>query len=622
MPHDPVPPKVLYDPDPDYTRPRLVIKPEQREELASHLRLLYGPEAAEAYMPELERIIQVHHAHKPAAFRSLDRERSSRPMFSHGDMILITYGDMIEGGEGSPLAVLAKACDEYMVAPDILHILPFFPYSSDRGFSVVDFRRVDPRLGTWEDIHRLAGRYRLMFDGVLNHVSARSEVFRDFLDGRPELRDFFIAYTSPDELTPDQRSKIFRPRVSDILTPFMTINGLRYLWTTFSADQIDLNYRNPLVLLDVVDALLFYIRQGADLLRLDAVTYIWAEPGTECVHLEQTHEIVKLLRSVVELAAPGVGLITETNVPHADNVSYFGQGNDEAHMVYNFALPPLVLHAVYRGDASRLAAWAAGLEPPGPDAYFFNILDTHDGIGLMGVKELLPDEEIAFIVESAQKNGALISQKTMEGGGEEPYEINSTWWSAVNPEGSDEEMELQVARYLATRAVALSLKGVPGLYLHGVLGTVSDLAAYERTGSKRDVNRPTVRLHELEEEWARPGTRLHLLGNQLRHLQVLRATQPAFHPQGEQRVLPTPDQVLALLRTSPPGDEHLLALINLANEAVPLDLPLPPEVAGDQAWRDLVRAEDVALPHGRLRLELAPYQVVWLRPRGERDMPT
>ncbi|MBU4566390.1 MAG: sugar phosphorylase [Desulfarculus sp.] len=615
-----VPHKILYDQRPNYTRPALELSEQVRGDLLAHLTFLYGQEKAQACMPELERIIKVHHAFKSQELRDLQEARDPKHLFSHKDMILITYGDMISDGGGTPLAVLAKACDEHMLAPDILHILPFFPYSSDRGFSVVDFTKVDPRLGTWEDIHHLAGRYRLMFDGVLNHISAHSDAFHEFLDGNPDYQDFFIAYASPDELTPDQRSKIFRPRVSDILTPFMTINGVRYLWTTFSPDQIDLNYRNPKVLLSVVEALLFYIRQGADLLHLDAVTYIWAEPGTECIHLAQTHEIVKLLRTVVEAAAPGVALVTETNVPHADNVSYFGSGLDEAHMVYNFALPPLVLHAVYRQDASRLAAWAAELEPPSEATAFFNILDTHDGIGLMGVKQILPPEEIDFIVQCAQANGALVSMKTVEGGGEEPYEINSTWWSVINPHHG-EDHALQLDRYLASRAVALSLKGVPGVYLHGALGTSSDLEAYRRTGHNRDVNRGTVDLAVLAAEANDPSSRLGRLAPRMSHLNVTRVSQKAFHPRGSQKVLKAPEAVLALLRVSPDGDERLLSLINLSASQAAFSLELPAEAAGAGAWHDLVRPGEAREKDGALEVEMKPYQVMWLRPQGEPGAP-
>ena len=226
-----------------------------------------------------------------------------------------------------------------------LHILPFFPYSSDRGFSIIDFETVDPQLGTWADIEDIEGRFQLMFDGVINHVSSKSRWFQEFLNGDRYYGKFFISYEDPDALTTAQRQVIFRPRTSDILTPFNTINGTRYVWTTFSRDQVDLNYHNPEVLLRVLEILLVYVRHGADIIRLDAITYIWAEPGTPCVHLQQTHAIVKLFRDVLDAVAPTVALITETNVPHKENISYFGNGCDEAQMVYNFALPPLVLHA-------------------------------------------------------------------------------------------------------------------------------------------------------------------------------------------------------------------------------------------------------------------------------------
>jgi len=145
-----------------------------------------------------------------------------------------------------------------------------------------------------------------------------------------------------------------------------------------------------------------YVRRGADIIRLDAVTYLWAEPGTRCIHLEQTHQIVKLLRDVLDVVAPHVALITETNVPHEENISYFGNGYDEAQMVYNFALPPLVLYTMYKEDATVLSEWASNLEPPSDQTCFFNFLDSHDGIGLLGVKNILPKNQIDFIIEKAK----------------------------------------------------------------------------------------------------------------------------------------------------------------------------------------------------------------------------
>ncbi len=357
--------RTFYNPDPDYTRPLFQVPPARRERMRARLERLYGRDRAAATLPELERIIQVHCAHKPPEMLEKERHYNPAERFSERDMVLITYGDIVRGDGRTPLAALHRFVGKYNRGVfNTLHLLPFFPYSSDRGFSVVDFSRVDPKLGSWEDIRAHKRRYDLMFDSVLNHCSAENEMFREFRNGNPLYRDFFIAYRSPEELTAEQRRKIFRPRVSDILTRFETIAGPRYVWTTFSADQIDFNFRNPDVLMRILDGVLFYVRCGADILRLDAVTYIWADPGTECIHLPETHEIVKLLRDVLETAASGVAIVTETNVPHAQNVSYFGDGTDEAHMVYNFALPPLVLHTFYRADATALTRWAAGLKCP------------------------------------------------------------------------------------------------------------------------------------------------------------------------------------------------------------------------------------------------------------------
>ena len=474
-----------YNHDPDYTRPLLEITAEMRKHMLDRLVMLYGQKEAEKWMPELERALKVHHAYKPAELIAAEKGYDPKERFTEQDMVLITYGDMIHGEGGTPLSVLHQFVSVYnQGAINTLHLLPFFPYSSDRGFSVIDYGQVDPSLGTWDDIRNMETDYALMFDGVVNHCSSRSRMFQDFINGDPAFQEFFIAYDSPDDLNPDQRNKIFRPRTSDILTEFHTYNGLKWVWTTFSEDQIDFNFRNPAVLLAVVEGLLFYIRNGADILRLDAVTYIWADPGTECVHLPETHEIVKLLRDVVDTAAPGTALITETNVPHRDNISYFGNGYDEAHMVYNFALPPLVLYTFYREDATALSEWARSLMESSETATFFNMLDTHDGVGLMGVREILPREEIDFIVEKASEKGAYISYKMTEARTEEPYEMNTTWWSALNREDSDEPLALQVKRAMASRCISFVIQGVPAIYAHGAVGSTNDHELVKKQGSK------------------------------------------------------------------------------------------------------------------------------------------
>ncbi len=611
--------RIPYREDPDYATPLVEIPAEAGEKMRGRLRFLYGAQAADQFFPELERILRVHCAHKTPELIQAEKELNSRERFTQRDMILITYGDMVEGKEHSPLASLHKFVSSVnRGAINTLHLLPFFPYSSDRGFSVVDFTRVDPRLGTWEDIQKMGLEYSLMFDGVLNHCSSRSRMFRHFLNGNPHYRDFFIAYDSPEELSADQRSKIFRPRTSDILTRFDTYNGPKYVWTTFSEDQIDMNFRNPAVLLSVIDGLLLYVRNGADILRLDAVTYIWAEPGTECVHLPETHEIVKLIRDVMDLVAPGVALLTETNVPHRENISYFGSGSDEAHMVYNFALPPLVLHAFYREDSSAISEWARQMQNPSDRATFFNILDTHDGVGLMGVKEILPAEEIELILERAKQNGAYISYKMTEAGTEEPYEINTTWWSAVNGDQDGEDPGIQVKRYLASRSIALVLQGVPGLYAHGAIGSSNDHDLVKRTHVKRDVNRAMINVQRLLQESRDPRSKLSRLARQWPKLNLNRTGQRAFHPRGAQRVLMLSPQVFSVLRTSPEQEESILTLTNVTGRACPLEVSLAEIGVDATCWLDLVGEREFQAESGRLLLTLEPYDVVWLKAASPR----
>lgn len=606
--------QVLYDLRPDYTRTQLEIPAEVSQDLHEHMEILYGPKEAKQWLPELERILKVHHAHKPPEMLAQEAAGDPECIFDEQDMIVITYGDMIKQDGEIPLRVLMHICNEYFKAPNSLHILPFFPYSSDRGFSVVDFVSVDPKLGDWSDIRALAGSYKLMFDGVVNHVSSASQYFQDFMDGRPGAEDYFVAYDSPRDLTEDQRSKIFRPRTSDILSPFDTLKGRKYLWTTFSADQIDLNYRNPEVLLAITEALLLYVRMGADLLRLDAVTYLWAEIGTECVHLPETHQIIKLLRTVMDTAAPGTALITETNVPHEDNVSYFGNGRDEAHMVYNFALPPMVLYSFFSGEATELTRWARVLDPPSKQTHFFNMLDTHDGIGVMGVRGILQPEQIKFIVETARANGALVSYKTVEGGGQEPYEINTTWWSVLNPPHSPDSDEMQVRRHVASRSIQYMLKGVPGVYMHGILASENDWDTYRRTLHARDLNRAYIDAGALEHSLRHPNPKNRLLINLMLPMNISRVNHAAFHPRGRQKVLELHRRVFSLLRISPDGQERILCLTNVSQESCTLTASAA-QLGKAGTWRDVLNGASFPADAKGLSLELEPYQVLWLAHR-------
>jgi glucosylglycerate phosphorylase len=608
-----------YLDDPDYSAAPLQIPAARQQRLLDRLRVLYGPEIAGETLPEILRVMKVHHAHKTGSL--LEAERGVRPSdrFTESDVMLIAYGDSVQAENQSGLAAL-KSFVEAVAARgrlfSILHILPFFPYTSDRGFSVTDFRVVDARIGTWEELEELSRSFRLMFDGVFNHASSKSKAFQEMLNGNPEYKDFAVCFRSAEEMSPEQRSLLRRPRTSDVLTQFLSIDGPVWVWTTFSPDQIDLNFQNPKVLLNVTETLLFYVRKGADLVRLDAVTYLWDELGTTGANLAQTHEIVKLFRDVLDIAAPEVALVTETNVPHEENVSYFGNGSDEAQMVYNFALPPLVLHAFYRGDATWLSRWASQLEFPSETTTYLNMLDTHDGIGLPGATSILPAEEIGFLTESARLHGAFISYRSTPEG-EVPYEINTTWYSALNLENTGESRELQVQRFLASRSIALALRGVPGIYIHSLVGTRNDVRLALESKVKRDVNRTALDLELLKTNLSDPRSKLRLVLEGMSRLLATRSLRAAFHPNGEQRVVMLSPQVFSILRTSPGGDEHVLCITNVSNTDCRFEVATSELGIECVYWYDLFAGRGWTATDGVLAVQLKPYEVAWLTPFRE-----
>jgi glycosidase len=600
--------------EPDYSRPLLELTAAQREAILDKLRILYGRRRAETTYPEVERLMKVFYAYKTPEMIADDEAFDPAERFSHEDAILITYGDLLVSPGRTPLEALGSFVRRFMRGTiDMVHILPFFPYSSDRGFAIIDYEDVDPRLGSWQQIEDLADDFRLMFDGVFNHVSSKSRWFQRFLNGRPGFEEFFIAFTTQDAIDKDRLRLILRPRTTELLTRFQTIHGPKWVWTTFGPDQIDLNFKNERVLQRVVEVLLYYVRRGADLVRLDAVTYIWHELGTRCAHLRETHALVQLLRAILDVVAPQVALVTETNVPHADNVSYFGNGRDEAQLVYNFALPPLVLHAFHTGDASVLTRWASSLTHVSESATYLNFLDSHDGIGLMGVRGLLPPDQIDLLVELAQAHGGLVSWRDEGDGTRSPYELNITWYSALNREGVGESQELQVARFMATRAIALALRGVPALYLPSLFGAKNDSGAVLSGAEPRSINRRTIdepalfRLLDDKSSWVSQVAR------RARRLLKRRKTLHAFHPNAEQTVIDVSPAVFAVLRSTRDRRQRVLCLVNVTPRVQSVSVPVW-TVGGRELWRDILSRRSTEARDGCLTFDLAPYDVAWLRP--------
>ena len=522
--------------------------------------------------------------------------------------LLIAYGDQFREPGAAPLDTLERAMT--LLFHDLLrgvHILPFFPYSSDDGFSVMDFRAVDPRLGGWEEVQRIAGQRLLMVDLVLNHASAQGAWFQGYLRGDPRYRDFFIEVPEGADL-----SAVFRPRALPLVTEFQTAFGRRRLWTTFGPDQVDLNYACPEVLLEMLDVLLFYISKGAQLVRLDAVAYAWKEPGTSCLHHPRTHGLVRLLRAVLDAAAPWVLLLTETNVPQAENLSYFGDGSDEAQLVYQFPLPPLVLDAFLREEASALRAWASALPACGPDTAYLNFLASHDGVGLLPAAGLLSPERIRALADAALQRGGRVSFKASPTG-EVPYELNISYLDAVARPGGPEAR--RAGAFLASQAILLALAGVPAIYAHSLLGTPSDREAVERTGQNRAINRRKLEYREAEALLEEQGTLRGLVLEGYRRLLAARGGHPAFHPHGAQRVLGGEGALFCLERTSPDGRETVLCLHNVGGRPEVFRPNLPVARARTSplpGWVDLISGRPVP---GQALIPLAPYETLWLAVR-------
>lgn len=556
-----------------------------RAKAAALLEELYPEDHDEA----LASLVDLVATHRAACASS---PRHAPP--DHRTAVLITYGDAVQQGEDvHPLATLRELLTRH-VGDRItdIHILPMFPSSSDDGFSVIDHRAVDPALGTWDDIAALSSEYRVMFDFVANHVSSGSEWFQRFLRGDESVADRFIRY-DPDFDT----SLVVRPRTSPLFHAFATPDGADVrVWTTFSEDQCDVDLSSPRTLLALTEVLLDYLSNGASTIRLDAVGFLWKQSGTPCIHLPQTHAIVKLWRLVLEHVRPGSQIVTETNVPHAENISYFGNGSDEAHQVYQFALPPLVLHAFATGSNTVLSRWASTVDAVSPSATYFNFLASHDGIGMRPVEGILGEAARGDLVRRVLDNGGLVSMNTDANGSETVYELNINYLDALADHDELGDPEAVARKGLAAHAILLTVVGIPGLYYHSLFGSSSDREGAWESGIARRINR----------EHLDAGTLAHGLANDLRrrtvfegitHMLGVRRQHPAFSPYSDQHVEDLDPRVFAV-RRGVGTDDELLCIANLTTQ----DVTLP--VGGLDALTGTVHD----------RLTLSSYGVAWLAP--------
>lgn len=557
--------------------------------LTNRFENIFGKKPESTYIDEI--ILQIKktkEAVKPALNEKWDAS----------DIIMITYGDSLIDIDEQPLQTLNRFAKKYLSkVVSTIHILPFFPYSSDDGFSVIDYKKVNPTLGEWSDVDALAQRFKLMFDLVVNHISQFSEWFQNYKKGENPGRGYFIEADPAADL-----SAVVRPRSLPLLTPVETTSGLKHVWTTFSADQIDLNFANKDLVKEMINIFLIYLEKGASIIRLDAIAFLWKEIGTNCLHLPQTHEFVKLLRDIIDYIHPSLVLLTETNVPNKENLSYFGN-NDEANMVYQFSLPPLLLHALYNGNSTYLTEWAQSIPELPDECTFFNFTASHDGIGVRPLEGLVPKKEFDSLVQGMRQMGAHISTKRNSDGSDSPYEMNITYLDALRAtkKGFD---TCQVERFICSQTIMMSLQGVPAFYIHSLLGTRNYNEGVKKTGMPRTINRKKWNANELF-PLLKANTSQRRIFDEIRRRIEIRKRIGYFHPNTKQEFIAFRDDLIVFYRGL---NSELLCLANITELPKSININ---DIPGEGSFNyDLIG--ETRLVSNSDELIFKPYQVMWL----------
>jgi sucrose phosphorylase len=566
-----------------------------------HLAVIYNDiELAQSYQEIASQLLDTMGFKEDAHMTPPLRHHNN---WTQEDAVLITYGDSIESPGEKPLSTLhtflTNSCAKNI---NSVHILPFFPYSSDDGFSVIDYSSVNESLGDWEDIKRIASDFRLMSDVVINHCSSRSAWFDNFIKGEGPGSDFFFT-ASPDE----DLSNVVRPRISPLLRETETAKGIEHVWCTFSHDQVDFDFRNPKVLQTFVSIIRQYLDNGVRIFRLDAVAFLWKKMGTSCINLEQTHEAVRLLRTLIEYAQPDAIIITETNIPNRENLAYLGNAN-EAHAIYNFSLPPLLVNTLITGDCHYLKSWLMSMPPAQNGTTYFNFIASHDGIGLRPAEGLLEDEELTVLVNTMQNFGGRISWRASENGQQKAYEINIALYDALQgtTKGTD---KWGFQRFMCAHAIMLGLEGIPGIYIHSLLATSNDYERVKNTSHNRAINRHKWQYDALQEQLESPYSQHHRVLNAMGDLLTIRRQQVAFHPNATQFTLQLGSKIFGFWRQSIDRRQSIFCLSNICDETQEVHLS-DINLVGTDEWIDLITKQPIYATD--CSLELAPYQTMWI----------
>ena len=405
-------------------------------------------------------------------------------------VMLITYADSM----GNNLKDLRNILDHYFKnAVCGIHILPFFPSSGDRGFAPMDYTIVDKTFGDWADVEKLSENYYLMFDYMINHISAKSGYYQDFLEKKDEseYNDLFIRYKDfweNGEPTEKEVDAIYKrkPRAPYVDANFSDGTSEK-VWCTFDEEQIDINCKSKSAKKFIRNNLETLCNHGAAMIRLDAFAYATKKAGSSCFFIEP--DVWEFLKESEDIVKPyGVKLLPEIHEHYSMQLKIA----EHDFYVYDFALPMLLINALYYGRTKYLENWLT-ICPRKQ----FTTLDTHDGIGVVDVKDLLPDEEIVKTKNDIFKYGANVKKiyNTAAYNNLDIYQVNCTFYSAI---GDDDNA------YLLARAVQFFAPGIPQVYYVGLMAGKNDLKLLEETKVGRNINRHYYSISEIEEEAKRP----------------------------------------------------------------------------------------------------------------------
>ena len=521
--------------------------------------------------------------------------------WSESTVILITYADSVEEKNSLPIKSIHNFLNNYCSEIfDMVHILPFFPSSSDKGFAVMDYYSIYYRFGQWSDILKLSKDFGVMADVVINHGSSQGQWFKNFLRGYGKGCNYFLNFEQKFDT-----SKVTRPRTSDLLNPVKTLEGERYIWCTFSTDQVDYNFSKPEVLYEFVLIIIYYLTKGITVFRFDAVAFIWKKIGTSCINHHKTHEIVRLFRTLLSYLSPKAVLVTETNTPARENVSYFGNGN-EAHWIYNFSLPPILVYSILSGDSSYIEKLTMSMPPSQLGTAYLNFIASHDGIGLRPAESFLSQNEIEKFINHMEKNGGKISYRSNNTNTPEPYEINISLMDAMR-ESFDKESKLYLKRFICVHTIMFSLEGVPAIYIHSLFGSSNDYDLFKITKQNRSLNRGKIKVSEIMQT-DYPNEQ-HTIFNEIKNLIKIRKKQPAFNPNAVQFTLHLGRELYGIWRQSLDKTQSIFCITNLTHNDAVLSL-LDLNLTSFDSWHDLL--SNISIDEDSKDLLLKPYQTIWL----------